>query len=126
MLGDNDRLTVRGLKSHTLKLLAALPALRQLELPGGAARTPEQAAAVRARLAAAAPHISELTFADEEEDEEAGATEGPDDEGLPQEVLADLMALLHVDAAVAAAALHAVAGDGSGDEEDEDAAGGSF
>jgi len=75
---------VRGLKSHTLELLAALPALRQLELPGGAARTPEQAAAVRARLAAAAPHISEVTFAEEEEEGEADATEWPDDEALPQ------------------------------------------
>lgn len=63
LLGHNEKLLARGLDQPTLDLLAALPALRQLELPRSAARLPSQATEVCARLAAVAPHISEETFA---------------------------------------------------------------
>lgn len=62
-LGKNNDLTAHGLDEETVRLLASLPLLEDLQLPRMSGwRRRKRAAAARARLAAAAPHIREVTF----------------------------------------------------------------
>lgn len=118
-LGGNDGLTAEGLDQHIVDVLAALPMLQVLQLPHTAAQLPAQGPAqVRARLAAAAPYISEVEFADADpaslQPRQFEIVFGPSG-------MAGLMALLHPGAAGAAAAgAQAAAGAGGGSEEEED------